>query len=783
MKILLKAGLKKQRGSLIGIFILMLVTTIAIGAALSIFYHSEMHISEEMERIGFGTSTAWVNGNVEELQNEIQELHEVEAVKAQYLLFSRYSLNGVHSDDDGQLVPYYPEEYDYHFYTEDLNAYTNEIKENGIAAGDIYLSPVMADHFQAAVGDEIFFELGRDGTQAVFRVAGFFEDPFAGSSMIDMKIFLINQEDYRELLQVNNAVSDFDRLGREGAMLHIYQNPSSELSQMELNQLLNSAASLGNYTEMHYSAENIRGYMLILQNIETGFLIGFSILLLIVILIVIENSIRNAIAEESKDIGILKTTGCTAKQIWNIKIMEYGIPIVLGMVAGLIITIPVLQVVSQMTVTSTGILISARLPVTLLLPCLCLIGGFLFLFLFVQTKRVTMIKPLEAIKAQENEQERIFGKNKISPNTLGISLALRQVMTGWSRYLGVLVIMILLTIFLTVVGRMSAWVGSDGEGLMNSFSVADHDLGFQPMSKEVDMAEVTDLINSYSAVTDTYRLAMQSGTVNGIDITVNVLDEPEWFHVIRGSIPKDENEILLTETMASDLKIGTGSEVSVSSGGGTATYIVSGIYECANDMGANLGMNIEGYSRIADEKADIWCTHYLIEDATFADTIMDRLMEEYRVDGDIHDNSWSGLDGIVRTLHLLIYMMYAIAIFIICVVVILSGSKVLRFEKKNIAVYKSLGFTSMHLRISFGMRYGFVALAGTLMGILISIVSADALLSLLLGYFGIGRIHSDVYVGQIAASGAIMIGCVFLFAVISSKKIKNVSVKELLQSQ
>ena len=43
---------------------------------------------------------------------------------------------------------------------------------------------------------------------------------------------------------------------------------------------------------------------------------------------------------------------------------------------------------------------------------------------------------------------------------------------------------------------------------MNTFSVADHDLGVQPFNASVPMDEIERIINWYSPVIETYELAM-----------------------------------------------------------------------------------------------------------------------------------------------------------------------------------------------------------------------------------------------------------------------------------
>lgn len=82
----------------------------------------------------------------------------------------------------------------------------------------------------------------------------------------------------------------------------------------------------------------------------------------------------------------------------------------------------------------------------------------------------------------------------------------------------------ILTVFLSVIGHMGAWLGSDGEGLMNSFSVAEQ-----------------------------YELAMQSVTVNGQEYTANVLDDTKWCHMLNGNVCDAESIVITVALIAGKL--------------------------------------------------------------------------------------------------------------------------------------------------------------------------------------------------------------------------------------
>ena len=48
--------------------------------------------------------------------------------------------------------------------------------------------------------------------------------------------------------------------------------------------------------------------------------------------------------------------------------------------------------------------------------------------------------------------------------------------------------------------------------------------------------------------------------------------------------------------------------MSVGGDAGEAEYVITGIYQCANEMGANLGMSREGYLKIGRDDPQIGAT-------------------------------------------------------------------------------------------------------------------------------------------------------------------------------
>ena len=290
--ILFRAGLRRHRSSLAGVFVLLLLVSLSLGTVLTIWSNSGRYVAAEMERAGFGTLTAWVSDvpDLDGLSNEITSLPDVTAVETQQIIFSNYAVGEQESDSEGQMICLPSDEERYRFFTDDLSSYRESIPQ--IAPGEVYVSPSLVSMFGVEVGNEITFPIARAGGDVAFTVRGFYEDPFMGSSMIGMKGFLICQEDYDTLTEIIQS-SGIDALARNGAMLHIFSD--SAMTTSALNQAINEQTSLPAYTEFVHTAQAIQGFMLILQNAFSALLIALVIVLLAAVLVVLSHSTGSTI--------------------------------------------------------------------------------------------------------------------------------------------------------------------------------------------------------------------------------------------------------------------------------------------------------------------------------------------------------------------------------------------------------------------------------------------------------------------------------------------------------
>lgn len=220
----------------------------------------------------------------------------------------------------------------------------------------------------------------------------------------------------------------------------------------ELNSLLNEQTALAEYTESVHSKDAIAGFMLILQNAFSGILLAFVLVLLFVVLIVLSHSISSTIASDFVNMGILKTVGLDSNRLRLLQLLQYGIPAAAGLMSGFLLSVPLGGMVTNATLTTTGVLIPKTPSLLFMATAFILITLLLTLFIFIRTHRIGKITPMKAIRGETDGAVTKITKPAAFGSNIHFRLAFRQLLSGKSRYIGAFVVALLLVFFASLVG-------------------------------------------------------------------------------------------------------------------------------------------------------------------------------------------------------------------------------------------------------------------------------------------------------------------------------------------
>lgn len=764
-RLLFRSFFKCHFISIAAVCCLVAVVSAALCTLAAVSQNTRRYVAAEIERSGYGDVAFWVSGldSADALADSVSRLERVERAECEPLIFADYKLNQKESDSEGQLL-LYQNDGRYRFFSLDSRGRVSGFAEAPaeIAAGSAYLPASMMQGFGAKVGDRIHIVTARNGARHPLLVAGFFEDPVAGSTMIGMKRFLIGADDYAMICAAAER-SGIDALARKGFLLHLWQKDGADgtrLSDADFIKYVNENSALPRFAEQAHSRTVMAGFMLLLQDSFTAIFASFVLVLLFVTLLVLVHTVRSDIRADWKDLGILKELGFTSRGIAGVFCRLFALPVFFGAAAGLAVCYPLSSLTLSLLVTSSGLLVPARVPLALCLPALSGIAALLLCAAAWSARAVGRFSPLAAICGAEPDEKKTRSRtrrNALHQHGFQLHLALRQVLSKKSAYAGVLAVSFFLALFSSMTARLDSWLGRNGEGLMDAFNPADHHLGVQGFGSAT-VEDFERVIENYSEITGRYVIAMPVLRLNGTDCKANVISAPEQFHILRGRTC-GADEVLLTEFLLADLGLSLGDSVEISSRSGSARFVISGTYQCANDMGANFGMSRDGYLRIADDNPSIWCHHYFLRDEKKRLEAMGALEEAYGAEIHVHENAWPGLYSILAAMRTLIAALYALSALFVLLSVLLSARKVRTEETRDLATYRLMGYRSGTLRLSFALRFMLVSAAGAMAALVTGGFLTDPLAGMLLRSAGIAGFSSHPGAAQ-ALLPALFVICV-----------------------
>lgn len=782
--LLLRKNIKKQKGVFCGMLILVFIITMALCAVLAIGENSKVYEREQLDRVGYGDVTSWLieQPGVEELVHQIQVLCGTDKISRQKIKSAPYKAGGKINENGGWLAVYEPENYNYYIYNENLTGIQKNPKK--LKEGEMYVPPSFSTLYGVKIGDQVEIQIAGEKKTEKFTVKGFFEDPFMGSAMMGMKTMLISRTSMEKIGQEaleageNSTVID-------GEMLHIYQKPDDSKTTNEFLKELNEDTDIRQYTSGTYQRSTIEGFMLIAQNIFVGFFLVFVAVLIVVAVLVLSHNITTGIEQDYANMGVLKALGFTNRDLWWIKMCQYLFSVVLGMVLGIPAAVPVVRFINHLIIPATGLLIPETLPMGV---CAVFLGGILlllFLVIFAKTAKIGKITPIRAIRGGMQD---VYFKSRVMTaiykRGLYFHLALRQLLSGKKQYISAGIVTALLVFFLSLTARLGAWIGPDGTGLMQTFNTVTYDIGVaytDTQDREELKNEIEKWMDKEAGVESSFLYVMKNASIDHIDYLMNVNEEPERYNLLRGHTCKYDNEILVTETVAREIGKDIGDTVEVDYNGNSAKFMISGVYQCANDMGANFGISKDGAKRLGltDERG--YYTYYVLHDPDKVDAMLNELKDKYDDRIRLDDpNSWSGLSSIVSALDAFRVLMYVISMLFIFVVIIMTGSKILYQEKNDFGIYKSLGFTSFKLRIMFALRFGIVSAIGGVVGIILSAGMTDPIVEVFLQSCGIAAFSSSLAPFAMIRPAVIVMGMFILFAYFAAGKIRKVEPRILI---
>jgi ABC-type lipoprotein release transport system permease subunit len=297
--------------------------------------------------------------------------------------------------------------------------------------------------------------------------------------------------------------------------------------------------------------------------------------------------------------------------------------------------------------------------------------------------------------------------------------------------------------------------------------------------RDETVADIEDTISKYTEIEKKYYYSFVYMSLNGDEYACVVYKNPESIIMSEGRYPQYDNEIAVTDFLAKELNLKTGDKVTVSSKNIAAEYIITGIHVYAANSGLTFAMPLEGAKKL--DVQDVLFYGFSLKDTSECFDIADELNEKYSdilTAVGVEEDPNLAMYSVAR--EAMTAIIYIISVLFSLIVVLMVCKKAFLQEKRDIGIYKALGFTSSKLRLQFAVRFLIVSLIGSAFGSLLSVLFTQNVLTAVFSFAGISSFNTEFTAVSFMVPVAIIAVSFFVFSYLASSKIKTVEIKDLV---
>lgn len=776
---LLKANIKSKKGSFISIMILTLLIVTISAAVMGIRNNMFNAYDYAADNADIGDLTIMIQDKyvTKEILDKLSSTKNVDRTEVFKCVLSddrKYYSSG---EWDGNSYFLRPFDDKLKVYNDDSDGFLDTVPE--LSDGEIILPYGLRSSVNCRVGDTV--TLPFPDKDRVFTIKAFVQEPTMGAEFIGWKYVYISDENYSKL---SSELASYDTDDKTVFVdsIKVFKSDSS-MSDIVLQTEINKETNLITLSFGSMQRAQSRNYTTLFTNIITGVMLGFVLVLFVIVLIMIAHGIKSEIELDYQNLGILKSQGVSNKTLNVVIALRYLSAQISAAIIGVIAAIPLEKALSRVFFSNTGILplnSGAAFESALLILLMLALST---LVIFIMTRKLARISPVKAIIG--GKQDVYFSNRLTAPVTkkaLMPSIAFRSITSDIKKYVGLILITAMLAFFAVTVNLMSESISSRNSLEAMGSIITDLDVIVTNEAAYDKVPEIEEIINKYTGISK--RIFMGGGyvSVDGVQIYSSFYQYDDAISaMIKGRLPKYDNEMLITEIAADELGLEIGDKVKVGRRDKETELVITGFNQNMNDAGISVSIPLKSAKKLGIEH--LGYLGFSLKDASEGQKISEELNDTY---GDIIEASYWDINEeldqdttivAAKAMRLVIYIfsgLFAlVSVMMIC-------SKAFSQEKTDIGIYKAIGFTSSRLRRQFAVRYFIVSLIGGAIGSLFGAFFSESLLEVIFRLFGVSKLNTSPNAFTYLSAVAFVSVCVLVFSFIVSRRVKRIDVRELI---
>lgn len=590
-----------------------------------------------------------------------------------------------------------------------------------ISDGEIYVAYFLFQSAENNFSEGGTIRISQGGVEKEFTIKGYVKDALFGSTIIGMTRFFVSEND-ANLFSGKGAVCN---------SVDVYTKDVDYLDKF-------NALGINTIMSADYSMVQM---LYIMDVLMAAILLVVSVCLILISMVILRFVIHFTIAEEFREIGVMKAIGMKNGAIRRLYITKYFAIAVTGTAAGLALSFPFSRI--MLSGISKKIIISGGDHFLINIGAAILAGAVVVLFSYLCTRNIRRFSPIDAIRSGETG-ERYKKKGMLHLGTSRIPtvpfMAANDILSGIRSYLSMIIIFILGTLLVIIPVNTINTLRSDGMIAMFNMAESDHiisqELLFDPNKDnkamvEQNFSEIREMFAENGIEIDVFQEIMFRSNITKGDKLTNSLSfqalggvTPDQYTYLDGTPPQNVHEVALSHVTAGQIGAEIGDDVEIKVGGDTRTYTVTAINQSMSNLGegvrfhpdaeldynyaaGSFGLQVNyrdnpGKAELAQRKA-----------------LLEKLYPKAKVFTSGEYISYM-IGDVAEQFDDMKVLILSIILGINALVAVLMVKSFITREKSEIALLKAIGFQNHALILWQTLRIGMVLIVSVLVGALIS---------------------------------------------------------------
>ncbi len=603
-----------------------------------------------------------------------------------------------------------------------------------LQAGQIGIPILLSQMYDIRIGDQI--EFNANGIQKVFTVDSIVLDSMMNSTMCSSTRVLISDEDY-ELLYGN--------VGEVEHLIEAYFDDTSKASIFQSEY--ENAGMPQNGQAIQYA---FMFAISALTDLVTVFVLLFAAFFILMIAFVCVRFVLLAtLEEEVKTIGSLKAIGIAHGDIRNIYLMKYRFCAILGILAGVLLSLPLQPLLSANIREHFGSVGSSALVYALPVPV-----GILVYFLIIsycrgilrKIKKQSVVDSLLRNKSFEKTSGAIKSPlRRFRPLSINVTMAVRESIFHFRKWAIVFFVVAAAVIFTQIpVNLLSTFRSPDfitymGHAKEDVMIIFPGNVGYfdnAPEEVRTCLTNDPDVRTFNVARKIRLRTARPDGSMMNMEVDFGT-NSGQGLQYLEGRAPTGQVEIALSFLNAEESQKNVGDIITYYNGDERIDFIVSGIYQ---DVTA-AGRTAKSQRDIQSDEVVKYVFSVLLNDSSLAEKKAaqwtESLSDGIRVDpmDALIDQTLGGVSDQLEKAVIIISIIGPALCLLIGLLYLRLRIVKDRFE---IAGLKTIGFSVVDLRSQYRTKIFTTALLGLIAGTAVSYGFGHFLINAVLGMSGLG---------------------------------------------